>query len=113
VLDGRSVEVDGSNHVRVVDAAEEGKAISAIQVCVRACVRARGSGGGPRGVDSVCLCRVVCWCPAAAIHSVRASILPAGWPALEVSCASRQVHFLRLFQHTAYRNRRTHHCSMA
>ena len=31
-LDGRQVVVDGSNHVRVVDALDEGKAISAIQV---------------------------------------------------------------------------------
>jgi hypothetical protein len=38
LLEGRRVVVDGSNHVRIVDGGEEGKAISAIQVSAAAWV---------------------------------------------------------------------------
>ncbi len=44
LLDGRQVVVDGSNHVRVLDTPDEGKAISSIQV------------------RSVCVCVCVCVC---------------------------------------------------
>lgn len=37
MMDSRRVVVDGTNHVSCVDAAEEGKAISAIQVCWAGC----------------------------------------------------------------------------